>query len=124
MSNPFLEVLTQEPEVPEPFQEPLTVLDEFCRAIGEYTQDRVKVWRERGFLVNYGQEWRVLMQSASGGPVQPVFRAYVPLQGYPVQLDLHQEGLQTCRDRAALEAALAEFLRDVNVREQIRYFAQ
>src|SRR5207249_4284966 len=91
-------------------------------AVSKFTQGKVRITREPGFLVNVGQEYRMVLQSAAGGPAHPMFRVYIPLTGYPVNLDLHQEGLQECPTQQDLEAALEEFLRDPNVQAQIEYF--
>ena len=102
----------------------LAVLDEFCEAVSQYTQGKVRCQRERGFVTNLGQEWRVVIQAASGGPAQVMFRAHVPVQGFPVLLDLHEEALIDCQDEAALRAQLEQFLQDENVRAQIAYFSE
>jgi hypothetical protein len=122
MTNRFLEALAQTPPASTQFDEVLNVLDEFAQAVDTFTKGKVHVTREPGFLVSVGQEYRILLQSASGGPVQPMFRVYVPLQGYPVNLDLHQDRLLPCEDRPALEIALEEFLKDPHVQAQIEYF--
>ena len=123
MSNPFLDALTRSPQPSEKFQEPLKILDEFCDAVRDYTEGRAKAWRERGFVTNYGQEWRIMLQSTSGGPEQPMFRAYVPAGGYPAGLDLHQAEVTEYPDGDSIRKALVQFLEDPSVKEQIRYFA-
>lgn len=124
MANEFLEVLTTGPQPAEGFQPALQILDEFCAAVEQYSQGKVACRRERGFVTNLGQEWRVVLQSRSGGPEHILFRAHVPVQGRPVTLDLYEEALVKCEDETALRAELRRFLQEPNVREQIAYFGR
>lgn len=124
MGNPFYDALVESPPVSNQAQQVLDILDEFGRGVEQYAQNQVTINRERGFVVNMGQEWRVTIRSLAGGPEQPMFRAYVPIDGFPTMLDLHEQELLKCDSPEDVRGALQEFLRDPSVKEQIHYFQQ
>lgn len=99
------------------------VLDEFCAGVGKGWNERVRCWRTRGFLTNLGQEWRVMMASAAGGPEHVMLRAHVAPGGFPVRLDLYEEELVECADEAALREALKRFLQDPTTRSNLELLA-
>jgi len=120
-ANPFAAVLSQQLATHEQSHESLVILQHFCRGVELSTNNRVQCALERGNVAAYGQEWRPVVRSSSGGPPQLLFRAYIPLDGWPVQLDLHEGPLTRCANSEELTQALQDFLRDPNVVTQIRY---
>jgi hypothetical protein len=120
--NPFAAVLTEELADQQPTQESLQVLQDFCSGIELSTRKRVICTLERGHLVNYGQEWRLVIRSSKGGPSQTLFRAYVLMsKDWPMVLDLHQGALTEAQGKDECVRMLQDFLRDPNVVTQIRY---
>lgn len=121
----FLEALRQGAGPDEVYQKALAVLDEFCKDIDDYTNHSASCERERGYVTEFGQEWRVVLRASEGGRYpQVMFRAYVPAGGFPVQLDLHETGLTSCEDEPALRKQLEDFVRDPNVHAQIVYYSK
>ena len=90
---------------------PRRVIEEFCQGVAQFTDNRVNCRLVPGFATNLGQEWRVVMRAAGGGPEQVLLRAYIAPRGFPVQLDLYDEDLVECVDEDHLHQALLEFSR-------------
>ena len=120
-NNSFASILTAELNQVEETSESLLVLQEFCEGVEMSTAQRVSCTLERGYPSRLGQEWRPMLVSRVGGPRQLLFRAFIPAEGYPVSLDLHQGALTTAQSAWELRSQLEELLRDPAVVEQIRY---
>jgi hypothetical protein len=118
MANSFLETLQQN-TIPDHTSVALDVLNEFCAAIREYTDQKLECWLIPGFSVNLGQEWRVMLKPWSRDYEHILLRAYVPLSGFPTSLDLYGENLNTCSSEAILRKNLANFLKTKTVGETI-----
>lgn len=123
MASSFLETL-QKNTIPDNTSVALDILNEFCAAIREYTNQKLECWLTPGFLVNSGQEWRVLLKPQSRDYEQILLRAYVPLDGFPTSLDLYGEALTTCSNEAALRRHLANFLKTKAVVETILFLSK
>lgn len=119
--NPFAAVLTEELEKKEQAQQSLKILRDFCDGIELSTGRQVDCKLERGYRVEYGQEWRPVLRSLLGGPPNLLFRAYVPERDWPVMLDLREGALTQVNGPDELTSILQNFLRNPNVIEQIRY---
>lgn len=123
MSNPFAEVLIKSP-LPSPDPRPVEVLDEFCDGVREATSNVVFCRRERGFLTNQGQEYRIIIRSESTPYDQILLRAYVPLNGWDVILDLYDDNPKICADETTLRRELENFLEEPTTRETIGYYSR
>jgi hypothetical protein len=123
MANEFLDVLSSAPAVRED-PAALAVLDEFCDGIRAFTGERVLCWREPGFITNLGQEWRVLLKPAVRDYQQVLLRAHVPVDAFPVHLDLYEEAMVVCADAASLREQLKRFLQQSSVRETLTYLSR
>jgi hypothetical protein len=126
MPNEFLDELraTSTLRAADPSAGVLSVLDEFCEGIQSFTSNKAVCRRTRGFVTSLGQEWRIVIQSASGGPEQILLRAHVPQSGYPVKLDLYEEQLTDCPDEPALRSELKRALALSGIQDTINYFAR
>lgn len=122
MENEFLKTLQKNP-VRRTNDDSLQVIDRFCQSIQDYTYGKVLCWRERGFATSFGQEWRVTVKPSADGYQQVLFRAYIPLDGYPVQLDLYAEEMKTCSNKSALQKELNVFLQQSAIQETIDYLS-
>lgn len=122
MEDDFLKTLQENP-VKRRDEQALQVIDRFCQSIRDYTYQKVECWREPGFATNFGQEWRVTVKPTARAYQQILFRAYVPLGGYPVQIDLYAEEMKTCANEAALHRVLNGFLKQKTVKEAIEYLS-
>lgn len=122
MENDFLKTLQKKP-LKQSSEASLQVIDQFCQSIREYTNQKVECRRESGFVTNLGQEWRIVINPAVGGYPQVLFRAYVPLGGYPVQIDLYAGELTPCSNETALRKVLNRFLQQQTVQETIQYLS-
>lgn len=123
MANSFLETL-QKNAIPDKTSAALDILNEFCEAIRDYTERRLECWLASGFIVDYGQEWRVMLKPRSRDYEQILLRAYIPLDGFPTTLDLYDEALITCSGEAALRKNLANFLKTRTIVETISFLAK
>ncbi|HSN99314.1 MAG TPA: hypothetical protein VLS89_13555 [Candidatus Nanopelagicales bacterium] len=79
---------------------------------------RVEMRVEPGFLVNMGQQLNLVV--AIDGFRDTLFRAYVPVDGFPVTLDLFGEEGFVCKDEAELKATLIDFLKKKEVLLRLR----
>ncbi len=123
MASSFLETL-QKNTIPDHSSVALDILHEFCEAIREYTNHQLECWLKPGFLVNSGQEWRVILKPKSRDYEQVLLRAYVPLDGFPTSLDLYGESMISCSNEAALRKNLANFLTTKTVVETILFLSK
>ena len=119
--NPFAAVLSPHLDSSHHPPESLGILQEFCLGVELSTHGRVRCTLERGYVVNDGQEWHSVLQPSYGGPKQVLLRAYVPLCGWPVRLNLYDGPLVECDRRTDLMHQLQQFLQQPAVIEQIRY---
>lgn len=122
MEDDFLKTLLKNP-VQQRDEQALQVLDRFCQSIRDYTNQKVECWREPGFVTNFGQEWRITIKPVSRTYQQILFRAYIPLAGYPVQIDLYAGEMTPCSNEAALRRVLNRFLQQQSVQETIEYLS-
>lgn len=120
MEDDFLKTLQQN-SVKHRDEQALQVLDRFCQSIRDYTYQKVECWREPGFATNFGQEWRVTIKPAARAYQQILFRAYVPLSGYPARIDLYAGEMTECANEAALRRVLNAFLKQKTVQDTIEY---
>ncbi|MEN6642505.1 MAG: hypothetical protein ABFE08_08675 [Armatimonadia bacterium] len=79
----------------------------------------IEVVAEPRYVVNMGQQWRLVLRLPDGTFEHVLFKAYVPLGGFPVQLDFYRDSLVPCNDRAELEQAIATFLQEETTRQQM-----
>lgn len=77
---------------------------------------------EIGHTVNYGVQMNIVIGIEGRRFRDILFRAYVPLDGYPVRLDLFGEELDMCEDKTALEAKILEFFREPEVSYRIEMY--
>ncbi|MBM3498394.1 MAG: hypothetical protein FJX74_06950 [Armatimonadetes bacterium] len=104
-----------------PGHDALAVLDEFCKLVEAKTG--VKCQLVRGYLVNIGQEWKVMMAAATGGPEYVMLRAYIPATGDTVHLDLYAEELAEARNAEELRVRLEAFVSEPVTQENLRLLA-
>jgi hypothetical protein len=110
---------------PEPaFREAVQSLREAAAAIqdaGIVSDAEVRV--EPGHLVNLGQQFNMVLTIPSRNFRDVLFRAYVPMDGYPVNLDFFGETPVPCPDQARLESEIVRFLSDRNVNARLQMIA-
>ena len=122
MENEFLKTLQKKP-LKRSSEASLQVIDGFCQSIRDYTEQKVECWREAGFATNFGQEWRITIKPAAGTYQQVLFRAYIPLSAYPVEIDLYGGEMTTCSNESVLRKVLNRFLGEQTVQETIEYLS-
>jgi hypothetical protein len=79
----------------------------------------IEVRIEPGHRVNMGQQYSFVIRVPSLGYRDVLLRAYVPLDGFPVSLDLFEDKHPHCASLEELEASLLEFLRDPDVKRRL-----
>ena len=84
---------------------------------------RVTCVLECGMLVNMGQEWRVKLRATRRNYEQILLRAYIPVHGYPVMLDLYEEDMIECTNETILRRRLTDFLKQPSTTDLIALFA-
>ena len=118
MSNEYAAILKESPQ-PSYVSPSIQELRNFCDGITEHVHPRGKCELERGYLVDYGQEFRVTLIRSEDQYKVILLRAYVPVKSLPVLLDTYAEEMITCKSVKELKAELGKFLRMENVQSQI-----
>jgi len=124
MAHEYLEVLERVPPPPSKQPEVVAELEAFCADIESFKQGRLTCYLVSGSTTNWGQEWRATMRSVARGYEHVLLRAYVPVSGLPVKLDLYDRDVLNCTELGEVRAALKEFLQRPNVRETIEVYAR
>jgi hypothetical protein len=94
----------------------LLTLAEAIRASIEPREDAVEVRLEAGHRVNLGQQFSFVVYVPLAKLRDVLFRAYVPVDGFPVTLDLFDDQHPHCDDLDALEKAILGFLAHPDVK--------
>jgi len=97
----------------------LEKLESVAQGIQEVLGDPFVVRLEPGYRVDKGQQYKLAIRLDSPPFSDFLFRAYVPLDGFPVTLDLFGDKHPECADADALERELVQFLREDAVQRQI-----
>jgi hypothetical protein len=100
------------------------VLRQFCQAIQQKWQKDLSCNLAQGFPTNYGHEFRVVIRSLRSNYEHTLLRAYVPLNGVPVKLDLYDYSMLDCADVDALSDTLGNFLARRETRDAIETYAK
>jgi hypothetical protein len=124
MSNPFLDILQKQPPPTDARQPALNVLQELCQAVEAYAQGGLKCAVVLGYPTSYGQEYRVVIRSTRTGQEHTLFRAYIPLTGRDMKLELYDFSMVDCPDEDALRENLKLFLAREETRDTIRTYAR
>jgi hypothetical protein len=72
---------------------------------------KLKVGLEPGYVTNLGQQLRLRLSIPARKWEETLLRAYIPPDGFPVNLDLGEEEPVPCRNTAELEEAVLKFLK-------------
>lgn len=76
----------------------------------------IKVEIEPGLQATMGQQLRVNVRIPSKQFRDTLFRAYIPEDGFPIQLDLYGEEPERCDDAQQLQEKVLDFLKRVKER--------
>jgi hypothetical protein len=74
---------------------------------------------EQGYDVNLGQQYNVVIRVPKTGFRHVLFRAYLPVAGFPVSLDLFEDKHPRCERLEDLEAEILEFLGHPDVKQRL-----
>ena len=78
-----------------------------------------------GLQATRGQQFNVKLRIPERGFQDGLFRAYIPLDGLPVTLDLYGDELMPCESLEKMEQQIANFLNEIQSRlTQYRTFAR
>ena len=122
MTNPFREVLGDAPEENASWREARRVLDEAAQAITERVRPAAECRVVAGYVVNLGREFKLVLHTDAVD--QTLFRAYVPVDGWPVSVDMNLGDPVTCGNRVELVNALSSFLGDPSTKRFIDAYAR
>ena len=79
---------------------------------------------EPGFQANIGQQLSMVTVIPSRNYRDVLFRAYVPVEWYPVQLDLLGEELVPCRSREELDDQALKFVQRPEIQSRLAMLAE
>jgi hypothetical protein len=122
-ANPFLDILSRAKTAPDNRKAALDVLEQFRQAIEMYWSTQLTCKVVLGYPTNFGQEYRVVISAQRTGSEYTLLRAYIPLFGQPIKLDLYNFQMVDCGDAAAMKNALEAFLDKPEVRSAIDTYA-
>jgi hypothetical protein len=80
----------------------------------------IQVRIEPGYRVNLGQQYSFVFRIEKSSFRDVLLRAYVPVDGFPVTLDLFDETHPECSTLDALEAEILAFLGHRDVKQRLR----
>ena len=80
---------------------------------------RLTVSVEPGYSVNLGRQWRVVIRIPATSVEQVLFKAYIPLEGYPVTLDFYSDEPTVCRNNEEMEKEIAAFVQKPEIGSQL-----
>jgi hypothetical protein len=86
---------------------------------GNAGREKLRILLEPGFLSDQGQQLNVVVAIPTIQYRDVLFRAYVPVGGYPTYLDLYGEELLPCEGEMDLENRILAFLARPEVRERL-----
>ena len=114
---------TESLETESQTDESLEILRESARGLARRLGTPAQVRVEPGFSVNMGQQYNIIIRipmADQPGYTGTLFRAYIPVDGYPVTLDLFGEQGTVCNNSAELTKAILEFLKLANVQQRLK----
>jgi hypothetical protein len=79
---------------------------------------------ELGHLVNQGQEYRVVVRAPQIHLVDILLRAFIPIDGFPVVLDMFAQGETSCASEDDLVKALVGVSKQPEVRQRLTNIRQ
>lgn len=83
------------------------------------TTTSANVTVELGHLVSKGQEYRVVVRAPKINLVDILLRAFIPMAGFPVNLDMFAEGDASCTSEDELVDALVKVSEQSALRERL-----
>ena len=78
--------------------------------------DPISVDLEPGFQAKMGRQLNVKLRIPAKNFQDGLFRAYIPENGTPIQLDLYGDELRVCKDVDELQDALMAFIEEIKDR--------
>jgi len=109
------------------YEQAKRVLEEVCDSIQKALQRqapdrRITVGLDPGWLVNLGQQLNVVVDLPERNFRDTLFRVYIPVKGYPVQLDFFGEEPLTANSSSEMENHIAHFLARPEVKLRLREY--
>ncbi|HCU37892.1 MAG TPA: hypothetical protein DGT21_21380 [Armatimonadetes bacterium] len=104
---------------PPPYKLVLAELRGFASALQDELGAAVAVRVEPGFQTNAGQQFHLRLRIPAQGFEETLFRAYVPVDGYPVGLDFNAEDLVNAADVEQLRSLIGEFISRDTIRARL-----
>ncbi len=108
----------QDPPTPK-YLEIRELLNDFAHQLQDLIGVGVTVTVDVGYFVSKGQEHRLAIRAPSLGFSDYILRAFIPLKGYPVELDVFEETDTICRNADDLVSALIGFTKKKHVQTQL-----
>ena len=118
------EKLKEAPEQSK-FMETRKIFEGVASAIAElYQEKKLKIIVELGHSTNLGQQLNMVALIDAVRYRDVLFRAYVPMDGFPVSLDFFGDEIIACQDENELERQILNFLQNIDVAQRIRNLAE
>ncbi|KYG03629.1 hypothetical protein BE21_50715 [Sorangium cellulosum] len=114
-------VLSDErPASSKAYSEVLHKLRALAAAIEESLKpDAIEVRIEPGYRVNLGQQYTFVVRVPKAGLRDVLLRAYVPVDGFPVGLDLFDGQQRRCTNLDEIETEIIGFLAQPDVKHRL-----
>lgn len=107
-------------EEPSAYDQVLHKLRDLAAAVeASLVPGSIQVRIEPGHRVSLGQQYRFVFLVPSIHFRDVLFRAYVPMDGFPVTLDLFDDKHPKCDKLEALETEIIDFLRHRDVKQRL-----
>jgi len=97
-------------KTPQQYQQVMALLKQFCDELVVAMENKVNCIMDFGCQTGIGQEWRITVKCTTSSRQLILLRAYVPIAGIPMMLEISDsETMTTCDSSAALALALEKF---------------
>lgn len=126
----WLEGLDVEEKTTDQYTESVDCLRGVTEAMQErlnegFPENRILIELIPGLQTNMGQQFNVKLRVPKRRFQDGLFRAYIPVEGLPVTLDLYGDDLVPCHDLDEMQQQIAHFLKEIEPRlAQYRTFAR
>ena len=113
------DILELQPE-DERYTEATDVLERFAEALeAQLVPGEIRVMVEPGYQVQMGQQLNVVVAIEARNFRDVLFRAYVPMTGFPVSLDLYGEDAVRCDDETQLADEILQFMGQPEIKSRL-----
>jgi len=100
----------QKPEFDQAYKELREIAEGICEALSKGKPPGLEVRLEPGYATKLGQQFRLRLGVPARKWQETLLRAYIPVDGFPINLDLGEELPKPCVNAQELQKAVLDFM--------------